>query len=90
MLGREVNIPAELMFPPKQKDPQGTEEYVNDLAVQIRKAHEMARKTLKTIQRAMKRSYDLRILQRTYREDYLVYMLNTTTAKGRCKKLSPP
>ena len=90
MLGREVNTPADLMFPANQRDPQSTEEYVNDLAAQIKKAHEVARKTLKTSQRAMKRNYDLRVLQRTYREDDLIYMLDTATTKGRCKKLSPP
>ena len=43
MLGRDVNLPGDLMFPPKQKDPKGAEDYVNDLAAQIRKAHEVAR-----------------------------------------------
>ena len=90
MLGREVNIPADLMFPPKQKDPKGVEEYVTDLAGLIRKAHEVARNSLKTSQKAMKRNYDLRVLQRTYREGDLIYMLDIATTKGSCKKLSPP
>ena len=55
MLGREVNTPADLMFPANQLDPQSTEEYVNDLAAQIKKAPEVARKTLKTSQMTMKK-----------------------------------
>ena len=46
--GREVNILADLMVPPKQKHPKRAEEYVNDLVAQIRKAHEVAMKSLKT------------------------------------------
>ena len=90
MLGQEVNTPAVLMFPSNQRDPQSTEEYVIDIAAQIKKAHVVARKMLKTSQRAMKRNYDLRVLQRTYREDDLIYMFDTATTKGRCKKLSQP
>ena len=89
MLVRKVNIPADLMFPPKQKDLKGTEQYVNDLAAQIRKAHKVGRNSLKTSQRAMKRNNDLPVLQRTYGEGDLIYMLDTATTKGRFKKLSP-
>ena len=59
MFGPEVNIPADLMFPPKQEDLKVAEEYVNDLAAQIRKAHEVARNSLKTNQRTINRKYDL-------------------------------
>ena len=54
MLGWEVNILADLMFPPKQTDRKGAEEYVKDLVAQIRKAHEVAKNSMKTSQRAMK------------------------------------
>ena len=62
---------------------------MHDLAVQIRKAHEVARNSLKTNQRTINRKYDLWVLQRTYREGDLIYILDTATTKGRCKKLSP-
>ena len=38
----------------------------------------------------MKRDYDLRILQRSYEEGDLVYLLDTASVKGKCKKLCSP
>ena len=70
MLGREVNLPAHLMFPqaqPSTKD-DNTDGYVAQLTRNIQKSHETARSTLKTSLRRMKRDYDLRILQRSYEE----------------------
>ena len=38
----------------------------------------------------MGRDCDLRILERTYEEGDLVYLLDTASVKGKCKKLSSP
>ena len=38
----------------------------------------------------MKRNYDLRLLERNYEVGDAVYMLDTATLKGKCKKLCPP
>lgn len=92
MLGREVNLPAHLMFPqaqPSTKD-DDADDYVAQLTKNIQKAHETARSALKTSLRRMKRDYDLRILQRSYEEGDLVYLLDTASVKGKCKKLCSP
>jgi len=36
----------------------------------------------------MKRNYDLRVLARVYKEGDAVYVLDTATIKGKCRKLS--
>ena len=52
-------------------------------------AHETARSTLKTTQNIMKRDYDLRALEFPYKVGDAVYVLDTATVKGKCRKLSP-
>ena len=95
MLGREVNTPADLMFPPKhhgeQSLPQQSpHEYIQGLVSTMERAHETARQSMKTASNRMKRNYDLRILERNYEVGDTVYLLDTATVKGKCKKLSPP
>jgi transposase InsO family protein len=91
MLGREVNTPSTLMFPMVGgKHSISVEDYVQNLQQEITKAHEVARSKLKTSLKRMKRNYDLRILTRTYEEGDAVYVLDTATIKGKCKKLTAP
>ena len=90
MLGREINLPAHLMFPHPATKTTDVNEYVAKLTSSIQKAHDTARKTLKTSLHRMKRDYDLRVLERSYEEGDLVYLLDTASIKGKCRKLSPP
>lgn len=90
MLGREVNSPAYLMFPQAVDEPLSADQYVATLMKNIRAAHNVARDTLKTSLRRMKRDYDIRLLQRTYAVGDVVYLLDTASIKGKCKKLSSP
>ena len=91
MLGPEVNTPADIVFPsPKILPEEDSDLYVKDLVKNMKKAHDTARATLKTSQRIMKAKYDLRVLKRLYQEGDVVYLLDTASVKGKCKKLSPP
>ena len=91
MLGREVNIPAHVMFPDVAvKHSENVNEFVSNMVTNMEKAHSTARASLKTSTRRMKRNYDLRILKRTYEKGDVVYILDTASLKGKCKKLSPP
>jgi transposase InsO family protein len=90
MLGREVNTPAYLMFPQVMDWADDPEAYVAELIGKIQVAHDVARSTLKTSTKRMKRSYDLRILERPYKEGDVVYLLDTASIKGKCKKLKSP
>ncbi|KAH3850495.1 hypothetical protein DPMN_092907 [Dreissena polymorpha] len=90
MLGREVNTPAQLMFPHVSCRYDNQEEYVSKLIEDIQQAHVTARKTLKSSTKRMKRNYGLRVLLRPYAEGDVVYILDTAVLKGKCKKLCPP
>ena len=90
MLGREINSPAYLMFPMTKPQAQSTESYVATLMSNIQAAHNTARNQLNSSLKRMKRDYDLRILQRPYKEGDMIYLLDTATIKGKCKKLSSP
>ncbi len=90
MLGREVNIPAYMMFPQARSEPVGVDQYVATLVNNIQAAHNLAREKLRASLRRMKRDYDIRLLQRTYEAGDVVYLLDTATIKGKCRKLCSP
>jgi transposase InsO family protein len=90
VFGHEINIPAGLMFPRPIRDDEEVLEYFAELVQQIQEAHEIARKTLMTSTKRMKKNYDLKILEKSYEVGDAVYLLDTSTEKGKCKKLSPP
>jgi hypothetical protein len=51
MLGREINLPSELIFKNVREELfKNEEQYVTSLRNNIQKIHEIARKTLKTAQ----------------------------------------
>ena len=90
MLGREVNNPADLLYPAlKQGDTVDLEAYVVDLEQALQNAHETASGLLRTSEERMKRDYGLKVFSRAYEEGDLVYILDTATVKGKCRKLSP-
>lgn len=90
MLGREVNTPAQLMFPCVKEKYEDYGEYVSGLMENMKKAHDCARSNLKTSFKRMKRYYDLRVLQRQYAEGDIIYLLDTATVKGKSRKLTAP
>ena len=75
MLVHETNHPADLMFGEWQKKTySGSDEYVMCLENATRNAHEVARNTLNSTQRKMKRDYDVKILYNSTRK-VISYML---------------
>jgi len=90
MLGREISLPAELMFggPGKTGQPDG-DQYVGELQTAIEGAHRVARENLKLAQKRMKRDYDVKVRVRELKPGDLVYQLDTATIKGKSRKLSP-
>lgn len=92
MLGREITQPVDLVYPltlARHSD-KDLDQYLAELIRNICIAHETARDTLKTTQSIMKRNYDLKILEKPYRVGDIVYVLDTATVKGKCRKLTPP
>ena len=89
VLGREVNLPADLVFPfPQQPNTNTLPEYVSELEQTLKQTHKMAREVLITTQKIMKKNYDLRALAKKYKLGDPIYLLDTATIKGKCKKLS--
>ena len=84
-------MPADLMFASAYpKEELGVSEYVQNLVKSLKGSHHVARKNLKEAQKNMKRNYDLRILERNYKEGDVVYALDNTAIKGKSRKLSAP
>ena len=76
MLGRDIGLPAELMFgsPGNTGQPEG-DQYVGEFQTAIEGAHRVARETLKQAQIRMKRDYDVKV--RELKLGDLVYQLDT-------------
>jgi hypothetical protein len=90
MLGREVNTPAHLLYPPPPRaEEQDMDVYVADLQKSMLLDHETARSQLRTTEKRLKRDYDLKIRSHTYEVGDFVNLLDTATVKGKCWKLSP-
>ena len=60
-----------------------------DLEQALQTDHETARGWLRTYEERMKRDFNLKVYSRAYEEGDLVYILDTATVKGKCRKLSP-
>ena len=94
MLGREVTMPAHLIygqgFCQGDTENEDTKGFLTNLEANLTEAHEVARTTLKTNQRHQKRNYDVRLCSHQYKKKDLVYILNQTSQKGVCPKLCPP
>ena len=91
MLGRDVNLPSDLLYPPPRRpNPEDLGEYCAGLREAMGRAQETARGTLRAQLKRRKRDYDVHSYRRQYSEGDLVYLLDTAKIKGVCKKLSPP
>ena len=89
MLGRELNTPAEIMFPINNQEPTTTEQHAIRLQNALQEAHQIARDTLKVELKRMKQNYDLKMHTQTYRRGDIVYCINKSVTKGQSSKLKP-
>jgi hypothetical protein len=76
MLGRQIGLPAELMFrsPGNSGQPEG-DQYVGELQTAIEGANRVARETLKQSPKRMKRDYDVKVRVKELKLGDLVYQL---------------
>ncbi len=56
----------------------------------MKTCHATAREQLKMVQRRQKKDYDLKLYQREYEVGDLVYLIDSSSKIGLCKKLKPP
>jgi hypothetical protein len=89
MLGREIGLPAELMFgsPGNTGQPEG-DQYVGELQTAIEGAHRVARET-QTIPKTNEERLRCQGEGQRVKLGDLVYQLDTATVKGKTRKLSP-
>ena len=91
MFGRECILPVQLQVGciPPSSTCETYNEYVNDLQIKQEQIFQLVRENLKKSVSRMKRDYDTRISQNNYNVGDLVYCLDQTKIKGRCKKIEP-
>ena len=89
MLGREIGLPAELIFgsPGNTGQPEG-DQYVGELQTAIEGAHRVARET-QTIPKTNEERLRCQGEGHRVKLGDLVYQLDTATVKGKTRKLSP-
>ncbi|GFR82442.1 Pol polyprotein [Elysia marginata] len=91
MLGRETVQPIHLFYPSANAlVPQQPEEYLYRLEEAFREAYKSAREILNTGLKRAKRDYDMRLHLQSFKVGDPVYVLDSATLKGVCRKLSMP
>ena len=88
--GREIRLPADVMFGSTPDQPKATHEYVKELRKNLEEAHEVARKHLKTAQKRQKRYHDARATGNSFGIGDRVWLFNSATKKGESRKLQSP
>ena len=89
MLGREVFSPRDLLF--KLVDENDNKEppaYVQQLMDTLSKTHQIAREHLKVSQNRQKKTYDVKLAERSFEEGDLVYRLESASKPGQSRKLN--
>lgn len=91
MFGRECILPVQLQIGclPPSSTCETYNEYVHDLQLKQEQIFQLVRENLKKSVSRMKRDYDTRISQNNFEVGDLVYCLDQTKIKGRCKKIDP-
>ena len=90
-IGREVRLPAELVFSSKSTcdglDITSYGEYVDQLRQKMQYAHEVARKHLSCSAKRSKEIYDTKISVNQYQVGDVVWLLQEARHVGECQKL---
>ena len=89
MLGREVVGPRDLLFHLfEEQSGREPPAYVRELRDALSRTHEIARQHLRVAQERQKRTYDLKLAERSYEEGDLVYKLEAACKPGQSRKLA--
>ena len=92
-LGREVNLPMDIMFNinNSERKSENSAEYVQEVENKMREVFARTRQQLQAAQCRQKIDYDTRgaVREKLYEVGDLVYMLNSATHVGHCSKLQP-
>ncbi|MES9881558.1 MAG: reverse transcriptase domain-containing protein [Sedimenticola sp.] len=92
MLGREVRLPAELVYGGRSScQPEITSygDYVDHLRTRMQQSHEIARKHLSANAQRQEMLYDARLSVFNFKQGDVVWVENEAIAPGLCAKLQP-
>ncbi|CAG2220722.1 unnamed protein product [Mytilus edulis] len=81
MLGREVNIPLNLMFRSHDNRTENNEDYISTIKSHFQNVYEIARENLKSNAERQKRDHDTRLTDNRYELGALVYKFDKTVNK---------
>ena len=87
MLGRNINLPGDLLVTPPESEHYTSIEYIDHLEEKMQKVHSCAREYLKLAQNNQKRGYDRKMHLNSYQEGDLVWLQNNKRTKGVSPKL---
>ena len=90
MLGREIEVPLDVITEPPPDSPPLTTEYALALQQRLLGAHEFARRHLGKAAERQKRNYDKRASSKPFRVGDSVWLNNVRRRKGRNPKLDCP
>ena len=86
MLGREVTQPIDLILGLPRPAPT----WITNLTRNLSNAHQLAREKSWKAQMRQKRDYDLRVFKRSYKEENVVHLRDSSTQMGISSKTRPP
>uniref|UniRef100_A0A2C9LGT8 Integrase p58-like C-terminal domain-containing protein n=1 Tax=Biomphalaria glabrata TaxID=6526 RepID=A0A2C9LGT8_BIOGL len=87
LFGRELRLPANLLFGLPGEKQTTASEYVTELRGRLERVHTLARSRIKDSSDLMKTRYDRRANSTGFVEHDLVWLYNTKRRKGRSPKL---
>ena len=90
MLGREIEVPLDVITESTPDSPPLTTEYALALQQRLAGAHEVARRHLGRAAERQKRNYDKRVSSKPFRVGDSVWLHNIRRKKGRNPKLDCP
>ena len=90
MLGREIEVPLDVITESSPDAPPLTSEYAVALQQRLASAHEVARRHLGKAAERQKRNYDKRVSSKPFRVGDSVWLHHVRRRKGRNPKLDSP
>ena len=93
MLGREAELPADLLFgPPPQRNPEEVEphHYIQELEERLHLVHSVAREQLVGAAEQQRRGYEINLKELRYEEGDLVWLYQPAVKRGTSPKFHLP
>lgn len=87
VFGKELRLPADLMFGSPTEESSTVEDYAEQLREQLKEVHNLVRHKLQIATDRAKARYDVRANSAGFQEGDQVWLYNPRRVKGKCPKL---